>query len=81
MLNPVIARTRRSFLALPAVIAPGFTVVEASAQTDPLPSWNNGSAKAAIASFVQMACRRHNEHWRTIFKTWSHMQPPAAMRQ
>src|SRR5262245_42607677 len=29
-----------------------FTVVPAMAQTDPLPSWNDGQAKAAIIDFV-----------------------------
>jgi hypothetical protein len=48
-----VARSSRNMLALglAAVIATT-CVVGASAQTDPLPSWNDGAAKKAIADFV-----------------------------
>ncbi|GAU86507.1 hypothetical protein BIWAKO_06455 [Bosea sp. BIWAKO-01] len=39
--------------ALPALTIPlSFTVTSASAQTDPLPSWNDGPTKASIVDFV-----------------------------
>ncbi|MGO4670346.1 HAD family hydrolase [Bosea sp. 2RAB26] len=39
--------------ALPALTIPlSFTVTSASAQTDPLPSWNEGPTKASIIDFV-----------------------------
>ncbi|MFI0848033.1 HAD family hydrolase [Mesorhizobium sp. IMUNJ 23232] len=46
--------TRRTFLA--ALLAVGliaFPQFRALAQTDPLPSWNDGAAKSAITQFVQ----------------------------
>jgi hypothetical protein len=41
------------FLALTALLALG---MHAQAQTDPLPSWNDGAAKQAIINF----CERHH---------------------
>ena len=38
------------FLALTALLALG---MHAQAQTDPLPSWNDGPAKQAIITFVE----------------------------
>jgi phosphoglycolate phosphatase-like HAD superfamily hydrolase len=43
-------RTRRSWLATLALLATWISV--AVAQTDPLPSWNDGPAKQAIVAFV-----------------------------
>ena len=49
--------SRRSLLstlaAIPTVIGPlGIASTPARAQTDPLPSWNEGAAKKSIADFV-----------------------------
>ncbi|HEY1862948.1 MAG TPA: hypothetical protein VGG77_04490 [Roseiarcus sp.] len=45
---------RREFTALLLGAAAGLSVAEpASAQADPLPSWNGGQAKDAIRTFVR----------------------------
>jgi hypothetical protein len=44
------SRVRNSFVALSALL---FLGLSAHAQTDPLPSWNDGAAKKAIVGFVQ----------------------------
>ena len=44
----VLSRT----VALSALLALGLTL-HAQAQTDPLPSWNDGAAKQAIVNFVK----------------------------
>ena len=43
----------RRMAMLLAVAAPGLLAVAAHAQSDPLPSWNEGPAKQAIVSFVK----------------------------
>jgi len=48
-INPTFANAFRVF-ALGALLALGSSV---QAQTDPLPSWNDGAAKKAIVEFVQ----------------------------
>ncbi len=52
MSNPLKAVTRRVLLAVTLVTA--FTVFGHGtyAQTDPLPSWNDGTAKKSITDFV-----------------------------
>jgi hypothetical protein len=47
--------TRRSTLA--ALITLTCTLASARGQTDPLPSWNDGSAKQAILGFVRRVTR------------------------
>src|SRR6202000_2078030 len=47
----LIARTRRFVLAA-ALLAAGAFGCSAYAQTDPLPSWNDGAVKSAIIDFV-----------------------------
>jgi hypothetical protein len=44
---------RRRFLAAVLVLAAGLAFGPALAQSDPLPSWNDGAAKEAIVSFVR----------------------------
>jgi hypothetical protein len=44
--------TRRSLFAALAAIAVACSGIAAQAQDDPLPSWNDGSAKQAIIEFV-----------------------------
>jgi hypothetical protein len=45
--------------ALSVSIGPAFPIVEqAGAQTDPLPSWNDGAAKQAITAFVARVTRQ-----------------------
>lgn len=39
-------------LAVPGLLALGLSAAALSAQTDPLPSWNEGAAKSAIVDFV-----------------------------
>jgi len=46
----MIAMLRRTFLVLGLI---GLLAVPALAQTDPLPSWNEGAAKTAILDFVK----------------------------
>ena len=49
-------RTHRTFRSAAAVLGLMFTVAaRASAQGDPLPSWNDGAAKQGIVTFVQAA--------------------------
>jgi hypothetical protein len=38
----------------------GLAVAQASAQTDPLPSWNDGPARKAIVEFVQATTDKAN---------------------
>ena len=48
--------SRRSLIALLAALAVTFDLLlptAASAQSDPLPSWNDGPAKQAIVNFVK----------------------------
>src|SRR5208283_6204843 len=55
--------SRRALLAtLAALVAlpPLLLFTAAQAQTDPLPSWNNGPAKQAIIEFVQVTTDRTN---------------------
>src|SRR5258707_925146 len=54
--------SRRTLLAtiavLPILLGPAFPISEqAPAQTDPLPSWNDGAAKQAILNFVAAVTR------------------------
>ena len=44
-MHAIAHRTRRSFIAAAAFLALAFTASVPQAQTDPLPSWNDGSAK------------------------------------
>src|SRR5215475_9842650 len=44
------SRVRNRFVALSVLL---FLGLSAHAQTDPLPSWNDGAAKKAIVGFVQ----------------------------
>jgi phosphoglycolate phosphatase-like HAD superfamily hydrolase len=48
----VTRRVRAAFVSIVALVVLA-AVSAASAQTDPLPSWNDGSAKARIVGFVQ----------------------------
>ena len=48
-ISPIHLISRRIALLLCAVCLP---VLAARAQTDPLPSWNDGAAKQAIVAFV-----------------------------
>jgi phosphoglycolate phosphatase-like HAD superfamily hydrolase len=51
----------RLFLAAVIVVATGFALgMQALAQTDPLPSWNDGPAKEAIVKFVQVTTDQSN---------------------
>lgn len=55
---PTSGMTRRSILSL--TLAAGFSLAAAGqvvAQTDPLPSWNQGAAKTAILDFVAKVTR------------------------
>jgi phosphoglycolate phosphatase-like HAD superfamily hydrolase len=53
-MKPIIDRLRESSAVILAIIlALLFTSVRAQAQSDPLPSWNDGPAKKAITDFVQ----------------------------
>jgi phosphoglycolate phosphatase-like HAD superfamily hydrolase len=52
----LIAATRRFVLAT-ALLAAGALVWSAHAQTDPLPSWNDGVAKKSITDFVARVTR------------------------
>src|SRR3984957_2885573 len=52
----LIAATRRFVLAT-ALLAAGALVWSAHAQTDPLPSWNDGAAKKSITDFVARVTR------------------------
>src|SRR5215467_3363748 len=45
--------TRRRLGVLLAVVASLWSSTQVFAQTDPLPSWNDGAAKKAIVDFVQ----------------------------
>ena len=53
-MEPIINRFRRSSAAILALCALLFVAVGAQAQSDPLPSWNDGAAKKAITDFVQV---------------------------
>ncbi|EIM25364.1 HAD family hydrolase [Microvirga lotononidis] len=50
--------TRRAFLALAVVAMLTLTAPDTRAQTDPLPSWNDGAAKSRIIDFVQRVTRQ-----------------------
>ncbi|MDF2812963.1 MAG: NapD-like protein [Microvirga sp.] len=45
--------TRRVFLLIFAAMTAGLAATHSVAQTDPLPSWNDGNAKSAIVEFVK----------------------------
>ena len=54
MRRRIVDRTRLAVVrAAVVLIALAILVGVASAQTDPLPSWNDGSAKQSIVGFVQ----------------------------
>jgi hypothetical protein len=57
-MHAVAQRTRRSFIAAAAFLALAFTASVPQAQTDPLPSWNDGSAKSSITAFVERVTRQ-----------------------
>jgi hypothetical protein len=40
-----------------------FVVAQAVAQTDPLPSWNDGAAKRAIVEFVEATTTQGSPHF------------------
>src|SRR5260221_12322772 len=57
--------SRRTLLAtiavLPILLGPALLISEqAPAQTDPLPSWNDGAAKQAILNFVAAVTRERS---------------------
>src|SRR6476620_8490769 len=55
--------SRRSLIALLAALAVTFGLLlptAASAQSDPLPSWNDGPAKQAIVNFVKATTDQSN---------------------
>ena len=56
MPKPLIAATRRFVLAATLLVA-GTLAWSAHAQTDPLPSWNDGAAKQSIMDFVARVTR------------------------
>src|SRR5262245_12923068 len=68
-------KRNRSFLALVPFVAPGALLtmlitlimlirgVSGQAQTDPLPSWNDGSAKNKIVAFVQVTTTQGSPHF------------------
>jgi phosphoglycolate phosphatase-like HAD superfamily hydrolase len=59
MRRPVVGRTRLIVVRTAVVlIALAILVGVTSAQTDPLPSWNDGPAKQSIVSFVQAVTDR-----------------------
>lgn len=53
MLHALGMPSRRGFLAATMFLATGLVSLGAWAQPDPLPSWNDGSAKASIIAFVE----------------------------
>ena len=57
-MHAIAHRTRRSFIAAAAFLALAFTASVPQAQTDPLPSWNDGSAKSSITAFVERVTRQ-----------------------
>jgi hypothetical protein len=52
-MNPSLNVHRLSLVMLSWLCGSLFFVAHAQAQTDPLPSWNDGPAKQAIIEFVQ----------------------------
>ena len=52
--------TRRIFLFVAFFAAAGFTGLPVIAQTDPLPSWNDGATKIAIQTFVTATTDKTN---------------------
>ena len=57
MLNILSSITRRVFLAVALVTAVTAFSLSAYAQSDPLPSWNDGAAKKSITDFVGRVTR------------------------
>lgn len=47
----------------------------ALAQTDPLPSWNDGSAKKAIVDFVQATTMQGSAQFGAAAAAWRHLRP------
>jgi hypothetical protein len=56
-MNMIGQRIRRGVLAA-IVLAPWYVVTFAHAQSDPLPSWNNGPVKATIVEFVAKVAKQ-----------------------
>ena len=52
IITTAFAFTRRAVLTVAAGAAAGFASCIAAAQTDPLPSWNEGATKKSITDFV-----------------------------
>lgn len=48
-----VSRTRRAFAGLTLLLLGAFAATAAAQPADPLPSWNDGPAKAAIIDFVE----------------------------
>ena len=48
-----VSRTRRAFAGLALLLLGAFAATAAAQPADPLPSWNDGPAKAAIIDFVE----------------------------
>src|SRR5271157_4506950 len=56
-MNMIGQRIRRCVLAA-IVCAPSYVVTLAHAQSDPLPSWNEGQTKASIVEFVAKVTKK-----------------------
>jgi phosphoglycolate phosphatase-like HAD superfamily hydrolase len=65
MEKPVGRLTRRAFVSTGAIalVSARLSIAEAQAQTDPLPSWNAGSAKDAILAFVRDASDKSSSNY------------------
>jgi phosphoglycolate phosphatase-like HAD superfamily hydrolase len=57
MLHAIARKVGRGLLAAAALAAIGFATPGARAQTNPLPSWNDGPARTAIIDFVERVTR------------------------
>ena len=62
-MKPFVNPFRRNRTVIWAVCALLLIAVNAQAQTDPLPSWNDGSAKKAIIDFVKTTTDKANPNF------------------
>lgn len=58
-----MTRRRLTVVALLSLAAACLGSLYASAQTDPLPSWNDGSTRQGIVAFVQSVTDRASPHY------------------
>lgn len=62
MTTSIRPAVRRVLLAIFMIVVALSAGVDANAQTDPLPSWNDGAAKSAIIDFVEAATTAGGPH-------------------